>query len=80
MVTPDSGPMHIASAVGTRIVAFFSMKDPADCGPYMDPSLFTILRSDDPIHGISTISVDTVYNAIMAQLECGTRVQERSLN
>ena len=80
LLTPDSGPMHIASAVGTRIVAFFSMKDPADCGPYMNPSLFTILRSDDPVHGISTINVDTVYNAIMAQLECAARKPERSLN
>ena len=69
ILTPDSGPMHIASALGTRIVAFFSMKDPADCGPYMDPSLFTILRSDDSIHGISSIDVETVHEAIMGQLE-----------
>jgi heptosyltransferase-2 len=68
LLTPDSGPMHIASALGTPIVAFFSMKEPEDCGPYMDPALFTILRSDDPVKGISTIDVDTVYNAIITQL------------
>ena len=68
LLTPDSGPMHIASALGTPIVAFFSMKEPADCGPYMDPALFTILRSDDPVRGISTIDVDTVYNAVITQL------------
>jgi ADP-heptose:LPS heptosyltransferase len=68
LLTPDSGPMHIASALGTRIVAFFSMKDPADCGPYMPSELFTILQSDDPIRGISAISVDTVFDAVMAQL------------
>ena len=68
LLTPDSGPMHIASALGTRIVAFFSMKDPADCGPYMPKELFTILRSDDPIKGISTISVDTVLDAVKSQL------------
>lgn len=69
LLTPDSGPMHIASALGTRIVAFFSRKEPSDCGPYMDPSLFTILRSDDPEKGISTIDVDTVYDAVRSQLE-----------
>jgi ADP-heptose:LPS heptosyltransferase len=69
LLTPDSGPMHIASALGTPIVAFFSMKEPGDCGPYMEPSQFTILRSDDPVKGISTIDVDTVYDAVLAQLQ-----------
>ena len=71
LLTPDSGPMHIASALGTPIVAFFSMKEPADCGPYMDASLFTILRSDDPVKGISTIDVDTVHEAVLSQLQSG---------
>ncbi len=80
LLTPDSGPMHIASALGTPIVAFFSMKEPADCGPYMDPALFTILRSDDPVKGISTIDVDTVYKAVMYRLEItmGKREQART--
>lgn len=68
LLTPDSGPMHIASALGTRIVAFFSMKDPGDCGPYMTTGNFTILRSDDPVNGIANIDVDTVYHAIIQQL------------
>lgn len=66
LLTPDSGPMHMASALGTKIVAFFSMKDPGDCGPYMDPSKFIILRSEDTPHpekGINAINVDTVYSA-----------------
>lgn len=66
LLTPDSGPMHIASALGTKIVAFFSMKDPGDCGPYMYPSRFIILRSEDTHHpeeGINAIDVDTVYAA-----------------
>lgn len=66
LLTPDSGPMHMASALGTKIVAFFSMKDPGDCGPYMDPSKFIILRSEDTLHpekGINAIDVDTVYSA-----------------
>jgi ADP-heptose:LPS heptosyltransferase len=66
LLTPDSGPMHMASALGTKIVAFFSMKDPGDCGPYMDPEKFIILRSEDtaqPEKGINAIDVETVYQA-----------------
>ena len=76
ILTPDSGPMHIASALGTRIVAFFSRKEPADCGPYMHTSLFTILRSDDPKKGISTIDVNTVYDAVMSQLQEPDPIEE----
>jgi len=66
LLTPDSGPMHMASALGTKIVAFFSMKDPGDCGPYMAPEKFIILRSENtarPEKGINAIDVDTVYDA-----------------
>ena len=66
LLTPDSGPMHMASALGTKIVAFFSMKDPGDCGPYMPPEKFIILRSENtpnPELGINAINVDTVFDA-----------------
>lgn len=33
MVTGDTGPMHIASAVGTKIVALFGAADPKRTGP-----------------------------------------------
>jgi ADP-heptose:LPS heptosyltransferase len=71
LITPDSGPMHVASALGTRIIAFFSMKDPADCGPYMPPEKFTILRTEDtatPESGVAAIDVDTVFRACTAIL------------
>jgi len=66
LLTPDSGPMHLASALGTKVVAFFSMKDPGDCGPYMEPDKFVILRSenfDQPEKGIAAIDVDAAYDA-----------------
>jgi heptosyltransferase-2 len=66
LVTPDSGPMHVASALGTRIIAFFSMKDPGDCGPYMPPEKFIILRTEDtetPEKGVAAIDVNTVFDA-----------------
>ena len=66
LITPDSGPMHVASALGTKIIAFFSMKDPGDCGPYMPTEKFTILRTEDtatPDIGVAAIDVDTVFRA-----------------
>ena len=71
LLTPDSGPMHVASALGTKIVAFFSMKDPGDCGPYMPPEKFIVLRSESmpqPERGINAIDVDTVYGAVTSLL------------
>ena len=38
-VTGDSGPMHIAAAVGTRVVALHGPTDPALSGPISDSSI-----------------------------------------
>ena len=34
VITTDSGPMHLASAVGTPVIALFGPTDPARTGPY----------------------------------------------
>jgi 3-deoxy-D-manno-octulosonic-acid transferase/heptosyltransferase-1 len=34
VVSTDSGPMHLAAAVGTPVVALFGPTDPARTGPY----------------------------------------------
>lgn len=44
LVTNDSGPMHIAAAVGTPVVALFGPTDPARTGPYGDGH--TVLTHD----------------------------------
>ena len=78
LLTPDSGPMHMASALDTKVVAFFSMKDPGDCGPYMAPEKFIILRSEDTAHpekGIAAIDVDTVYDACTKLLQDNSTLQ-----
>jgi heptosyltransferase-1 len=36
LLTNDSGPMHLAAAVGTPVVALFGATDPALTGPYGD--------------------------------------------
>lgn len=80
LLTPDSGPMHLASALGTKVVAFFSMKDPGDCGPYMDPEKFIILRSENfehPEKGIAAIDVDAAYDACKHLLSLNAPVSQR---
>ncbi|KPJ93999.1 MAG: hypothetical protein AMJ55_07090 [Gammaproteobacteria bacterium SG8_15] len=47
LITPDTGPMHIAAAVGTRNICLFSGKSPEDCGPYMNEADYIALRSED---------------------------------
>jgi lipopolysaccharide heptosyltransferase II len=45
-ITNDSGPMHLAAAVGTPVIVLFGPTDPARTGPYGDGH--TILRSGIP--------------------------------
>lgn len=46
-ITPNTGPMHIAAAVKTCIVALFVEWDPKDCGPYMENEYFEVIRAED---------------------------------
>ena len=44
IITTDSGPMHLAAAVGTSVIALFGPTDPARTGPYGKGH--TIIRAD----------------------------------
>ena len=44
----DTGPMHIASAMGTPVVAIFGGTDPAKHAPYRPP--YEVLYHGDPAH------------------------------
>jgi heptosyltransferase I len=36
VLTPDSGPMHMANAVGTRVLGLHAASNPDRSGPYSD--------------------------------------------
>jgi hypothetical protein len=66
LVTPNTGPMHVAAAVGTPVVALFSGWSPAECGPYVPPERVRILRAEDtpaPERGLAAIGADAVFAA-----------------
>ena len=48
LLTNDSGPMHIAAALGTACVALFGATNPSLTGPYGESGLHEIIRSRCP--------------------------------
>lgn len=46
LVTPDSGPMHIANAMGTKVLGLHAATNPNRSGPYSDRR-FCVDRYDD---------------------------------
>jgi heptosyltransferase-1 len=65
LITPDTGPMHIAAALGTKIVCLFSGKSPEDCGPYIDPTDYIALVAEnyDAEEGLQAIKPEHVFDA-----------------
>jgi heptosyltransferase I len=48
VICPDSGPAHMATALGTAVVGLYATSNPARTGPYMSQK-FTINRYPDAI-------------------------------
>lgn len=46
VMTPDSGPMHIANAMGTKVLGLHAASNPARSGPYSDQR-YCVDRYDD---------------------------------
>jgi len=75
----DTGPMHIASAMGTPIVAMFGPTDPVVNGPYRQPN--RVLYKDLPcspckerrcarnLECMRAITVEEAYDAILEMLK-----------
>lgn len=76
LITNDSGPMHIAAAVGTPVVALFGPTDPLRTGPYGQghsilthdvecrPCLSRHCHHSIPMACLSDISPDRVVKAV----------------
>ena len=66
LIVPNTGPMHIAAAVGTNIVSLFSIHNPKDCAPYTEDNKLKVLRAEDCQHpelGLAAISAEDVFQA-----------------
>ena len=70
-VSSDTGPLHIANAMKTPIVALFGPTMPQRSGPYGNP-YSTVLMAKNPGHedtDMSTISVDQVLEEVVKKWE-----------
>jgi ADP-heptose:LPS heptosyltransferase len=77
VISNDTGPGHIAAALGTPLVMLFSWSNPARISPYgrlecmvaRDPyGRGTGIRSRNPEHLVRNITVDEVYEKVRQQL------------
>ena len=76
IVGGDTGPLHLAVALGTPAVALFGPTDPARNGPYPQGEIVlrspkavtTYGRSDATDRSLLDLSVDTVFEAVMHRL------------
>jgi heptosyltransferase-1 len=85
IVAGDTGPLHLAVALGTPAVALFGPTDPARNGPYRiaatlrndivlrsPNAITTYKRGDHPDPSLLEIEVETVLDAVRRQVEART--------
>jgi len=89
LITNDSGPMHMAAALGVPLVAIFGPEDPERLGPYTDPRLYRIVSgfvpcspckksTCDSMLCLDSISPDAVLQkceSLTGALSCGARAR-----
>jgi len=77
LVAGDTGPLHLAVAIGTPVIALYGPTDPARNGPYSTtdvilrnakPDETTYRRGKDYSRSMLAISVEEVMNAIERRL------------
>ncbi|MEO6065282.1 MAG: glycosyltransferase family 9 protein [Lysobacterales bacterium] len=66
LLTPDAGPMHIANAVGTKVLGLHAASNPARSGPYSDLR-YCVDRYDD--------AARKYFGRSSAALAWGTRIE-----
>ncbi len=78
VVTNDTGPGHIAAALGTPLVMIFGRSNPARLAPYGNPQSAVAIEPagrglqfncTDPKYDINNISVAQVYQRICEQMD-----------
>jgi heptosyltransferase-1 len=89
LITTDSGPMHIAAAAGTPVIALFGPTDPSRTGPYGIGH--TVIRKElscspcflkkcDTIKCMHDITVEEVFHAVAEKLRTNSKMMEREIN
>jgi len=77
VISNDTGPGHIAAALGVPVVLIFGRSNPARVCPYQKQSCIAAIEpfdrgleinSTDPRHDIRNVTVDMVYKAVCGQL------------
>lgn len=82
VVAGDTGPLHLAVALGTPVVALFGPTDPARNGPHRSQcdsvkdivlrsphAVTTYKRRDEPDPSLLELDVATVFDAVRRQVE-----------
>ncbi|MBN1972086.1 MAG: glycosyltransferase family 9 protein [Sedimentisphaerales bacterium] len=76
-VSNDTGPGHIASALGTPLVMMYSWSNPARIAPYGRPECMVArdpydrgikIKSANPNHSITNITVEEVFQKVIVQI------------
>lgn len=82
VVSGDAGPLHLAAALGTPVVALYGPTDPAYNGPYSERDIVVRNvsgeasdddREDDDSESMLSITVDQVFAAIEKRLQNKSR-------
>ena len=78
VVSNDTGPGHIAAALGTPVVLIFGRSNPARVAPYGRSHCVATVEPDgrgfkadsaDPKHDIKAIMVDEVFQKVCEQMK-----------
>jgi heptosyltransferase I len=81
LVTNDTGPMHIASALGTPVIALFGPTDPRRTGPYGQernvmrvslecaPCMRSVCRHHEPVACLTRLDVESVAARVIRGLK-----------
>jgi len=81
VVTNDTGPGHIAAALGVPLVMMFGNVNPARLAPYKRPDCVVAvgpwdrpfeIRTPDPKYDINNITIEDVYKKVCEQMKRGS--------